>query len=160
MVKRLRHHPFTVVTGVRFPLESPKKFRTFSTSVFSILFWGNLTPVMRFASRPAQAARSRALRSLKGDSPWSHHLLTNTNIFTFVFFYKPLLCVSLRDPHRLHARAPCARCKAIPLGVTINLLRTLLSVRFLCSFSGNLTPVMRLASRPAQAARSRALRSL
>ncbi len=23
MVKRLRHHPFTVVTGVRFPLESP-----------------------------------------------------------------------------------------------------------------------------------------
>ena len=24
MVKRLRHHPFTVVTGVRFPLESPK----------------------------------------------------------------------------------------------------------------------------------------
>ena len=60
----------------RFPLESPKKFRTFSTSVFSILFWGDLTPVMRFAlCDPQQAARSRALRSLKGKSLFLRHII-------------------------------------------------------------------------------------
>lgn len=68
-------------------------------------------------------------------------------------------CYAFRFATRTGCTLDTYRCslKGDSLGVTIYLLRTLLSVRFLCSFSGNLTPVMRFASRPAQAARSRAL---
>ena len=98
MVKRLRLSPLTAATGVRIPLESPSnQFR----ALFGARFLLGISPLFCVSlCDPQQAARSRALRSLQGESTWSHHLLTITNAFTFVFFYKPLLCVSLRDPQQ------------------------------------------------------------
>ena len=136
MVKRLRHHPFTVVTGVRFPLESPKYGR-FARPYF----FGESHPCFAYCFAIRDRLHARVSRHYRA-SPFPNlgarckaiplGVTKIRTLHTSVFFrgISPLLCVLLRNPHRLHARVSRhyraspfpnlgARCKAIPLGVTI-----------------------------------------
>ena len=94
------------------PLGVTKKISDVFDVRFFYLILGESHPcyAFRFATRTGCTLDTYRC-SLKGDPHWSHHLLTNTDALTSVFFcffwggISPLLCVLRRDPHRLHARA-------------------------------------------------------
>ena len=122
MVKRLRHHPFTVVTGVRFPLESPtNQFR----ALFGARFLLGISPLLCVSlCDPQQAARSRALalaeRRFPLESPINYGRSNASVFYVLSRGISPLLCVSLCDPHRLHARHLSALAeRRFPLKLTI-----------------------------------------
>ena len=103
----------------------------------------DLTPVLRLVSRPATgctlARRALAVKRIPLESPKKHG-----RFYVRVFRCSdPCFASRFTTRNRLHARAPCARCKANPLGVTNNYLRTFLRSYFFY------TPVLRFASRPA-----------
>ena len=110
MVKRLRHHPFTVVTGVRFPLESPKYGRC--TRPY---FFGESHPCYAYCFAIRDRLHARVSRHYRA-SPFPNlgarckaiplGVTKIRTLHTSVFFrgISPLLCVLLRNPHRLHAR--------------------------------------------------------
>ncbi len=111
MVKRLRHHPFTVVTGVRFPLESPKYGR-FARPYF---FWGIVPLLCVLLRNPRQAARDCTEPLRASPSPIGNRckaiplgVTKIRTLHTSVFFrgISPLFRVLLCNPHRLHAIAP------------------------------------------------------
>ncbi len=66
MVKRLRHHPFTVVTWVRVPLGSPMKKHTISVCFF-------IVPKRGKTKNPSGSReRSDALPPCVADTRWGH----------------------------------------------------------------------------------------
>ena len=163
MVKRLRHHPFTVVTGVRFPLESPKYGR-FARPYF----FGESHPCYAYCFAIRDRLHAIAPRHIHvSPFPIGNRCkaipLGVTKIRTLhssVFFWgiSPLLCVLLRNPRqaaRDYTEAPRAspfpignRCKAIPLGVTK--IRTFRTSVFFWGISPLLCVLLR---NPRQAAR-------
>ena len=105
MVKRLRHHPFTVVTGVRFPLESPKYGR-FARPYF----FGESHPCYAYCFAIRDRLHAIAPRHIHvSPFPIGNRCkaipLGVTKIRTLhssVFFWgiSPLLCVLLRNPRQ------------------------------------------------------------
>ena len=82
----------------------------------------------------------------RGSNPLGVTKKTNFGRSKASVFLYPCFASRFTTRNRLHARALCARCKANPLGVTIQSI----SGTFRCPISfRDLTPVLRLVSRPA-----------
>ena len=82
----------------------------------------------------------------RGSNPLGVTKKTRTLLRPCFSLFGSLFCVSFYDPQQAARSRACARCKANPLGVTIQSI----SGTFRCPISfRDLTPVLRLALRPA-----------
>ncbi len=139
MVKRLRLSPLTAATGVRIPLESPKKL--ISDAPKRPFFY---TPVLRLVSRPATgctlARLALAVRRIPLESPTNRKY---ERFYVRIFLYTPVLRLVSRHATGCTLARFALAVRRIPLESP----KKLISDAPKCPFF--YTPVLRLVLRPA-----------
>ena len=139
MVKRLRLSPLTAATGVRIPLESPKKL--ISDAPKRPFFY---TPVLRLVSRPATgctlARLALAVRRIPLESPTNRKY---ERFYVRIFLYTPVLRLVSRHATGCTLARFALAVRRIPLESPKKLISDAPKRPFFY------TPVLHLVSRPA-----------